>query len=99
MENKETDKIKQESEWILKEVGRLANKKPFLKEAIEILCNALREDEDFNFEWQLMIQNSFREQVWKFGFDKNMVYHLTDEQLNKAANEAAKNFLNLLISK
>lgn len=81
-------------EYLMKKI--LEEKKDII-EAVRILSKELKEDVDFYTNWQIHMSNSFREQVFKLGFDRNMVYHLTDEQLTQVANQAAKNFLDLLI--
>ena len=70
-----------------------------LKEAIETLCNALREDKSegsYYYSWQANIAMSFKDEYNRV--NKN---HLStsDYEIHHIANKAAENFLNLLISK
>jgi hypothetical protein len=64
--------------------------KPTTKEAIETLCNELREDEDYYYSWQANIAMAFKDEMERGGYE-------VDEQVHEIANDAAKNFLNLLI--
>lgn len=67
-----------------------------LIEAIEIVCQVLREDRDYYISWQTNIAISFENEYWrtynKEGFSSNEL-----EEIHKVANDAAHNFLKLLI--
>ena len=70
--------------------------KPSLQEAIETLCNALREDKDLFRAYKDNIAMSFKDE-----YDRVNKNHLStsDYEIHHIANKAAENFLNLLISK
>lgn len=75
--------------------------KPSLKEAIEVLCNALREDKSegsYYYSWQANIAMSILDEYNRQS--KDMDYEEKRSlDMYKICNEGAKNFLNLLISK
>lgn len=75
--------------------------KPSLEEAIEVLCNALREDTSegsYYYSWQANIAMAFYDAVQEDLVDGEEG-SINDKKLVEYSNEAAKNFLNLLISK
>lgn len=72
-----------------------------LEEAIEVLCNALKEDSSYYISWQANIAMAFQDE-----FKNQEKYHngftrwlFLENGLHTISNEAAKNFLNSLISK
>ena len=64
-----------------------------LKEAVEVLCKALREDEDYYRSWKDNIAMSFYDECVKQRCDSDE----TSEDLMNIANNAADNFLKQLI--
>ena len=77
-----------------------------IKQAIEVITKALREDPDYYYSWQANIAMQFKD---LFTYDSltgsgllgsritQKVTINTSEEIHKIANDAAKNFLNLLI--
>lgn len=63
-----------------------------LKYGVELLCNALREDPNYYISWQANIAMAFKDE-----YDRTSDVFKND--IHTIANEAAKNFLNLLINK
>lgn len=65
------------------------------KEAVETLCKALKEDEDYYRSWLANIAMSFKDEFSRV--DTNLVVdHL---KVHIIANKAADNFLKQLINK
>ena len=76
------------------------------KLAVDILCQALREDPEYYYSWQANIAMQFKD---LFTYDSltgagllesritQKVTINTPEEIDEIANNAAKNFLNLLI--
>lgn len=79
------------------------HKQKKLKEAIEILCNALKEDKILFKDWETKLTNSFNDQLQKDDFEKafypGAAISIMREEVFETCQKAAKNFLNLLISK
>ena len=69
-----------------------------LKKAIKILIEELRKDKDFYYGWQSNIAMAFKDKYYNYKKKKKKRW-LNQEDLHKIANEAAKDFLNLLIRK
>lgn len=68
--------------------------KPSLQEAVEVLCNTLREDKDYFRSWRDNISMAFQDEI------VDHPAHFADEyNFKEIADNAAKNFLNLLINK
>jgi len=72
-----------------------------LKKAVETLCEELAKDKSegsYYYSWQANIAMAFQDEFWrtynKEGFSENEL-----NEIHTIANEAAKNFLNLLIQK
>ena len=65
------------------------------KEAVEILCKALREDHELYYAYQANIAMAFKNEFNR-NFEDESIY-ISTEKLHKISNQAAKNFLNLLI--
>ena len=63
-----------------------------IKEAVEILGTALKEDEDYYNSWKANIAMSFYDEVCI-----NPVRYMDENNWHKIADDAADNFLNLLI--
>lgn len=80
-----------------------------LKKSIEVLCNALREDTSegsYYYSLQANIAMQFKDEFWKtyrsmsryyVDFEDKML--VDEDKIHEISNEAAKNFLNLLIKK
>lgn len=69
--------------------------KPSLQEAIEVLCNALREDKSegsYYYSWQANIAMCMYD-----SFDGSEIDLIGDKNLLDICNKGAKTFLNLLI--
>lgn len=73
--------------------------------ACGIVFKALREDEGYYYSWQANIAMAFKDLIeytgeveggWADGSDPKVAI-LTPDKVHKIANQAAKNFLNLLI--
>ncbi len=67
----------------------MKNKK--LADACDVVFTELAKDESYYYAWQSNIAVAFKDEI------ENRGYRFPD--LHEAANEAAKTFLNLLISK
>jgi hypothetical protein len=70
------------------------NKDIELKEAVEALCKALKEDEDYYRSWSANIAMAFKDEF------RRLIGDLIDpdeEQIHVVANNAADNFLKQLI--
>jgi hypothetical protein len=71
------------------------------KEAVQILITALKEDEDYYRGWKDNIAMAFKDEVENKGLHspnpENHSILMTREMLHKIANNAADNFLQLLI--
>lgn len=63
------------------------------KQAIEQLVKALKEDEEYYYSWQANIAMAFKDEMDRY----YKTGEIDRETVHKAANQAAKNFLNLLI--
>lgn len=64
-----------------------------LPEAIDVLRKSLEEDPDYFQGWQSNIAMSFYDE-----YSKNDKSYKNKEDLHNISNEAAKNFLNLLLN-
>jgi hypothetical protein len=72
--------------------------------AVETLCEELAKDKSegsYYYSWQANIAMSFQDEFWRTveKEDKNIYGNIEVPLVQKIANEAAKNFLNLLIDK
>lgn len=67
------------------------------KDVIDALINELKTDPSYYYGWQANIAMSFKDE-WQRAVD-NGGLPATIEQIHEIANDAAKNFLNLLIGK
>ena len=67
-----------------------------LKEAVEVLCNALKEDPSYYISWQANIAMAFQDVYWDT-YDLSKSNGEARITVHKIANEAAKDFLDLLI--
>jgi len=63
-----------------------------IKEAVSVLSKALKEDNDYYYGWQSNIAMAFKDE-----YNRNRKNYMNSDDIHKVANEAAKNFLNLLI--
>jgi hypothetical protein len=64
-----------------------------LKQSIEILCEELRNDPSYFYSWQANIAVAFQD-----AYHRELTVH-TRETIHKISNEAATEFLNILIKK
>lgn len=62
-----------------------------LKDAVDKLREALKEDEGYYYGWQANIAMAYQDEAYRMGSRDSR------ETLHKIGNGAAKNFLNLLI--
>lgn len=70
-----------------------------LQKAVEILCDELSKDKSegsYYYSWQANIAMAFKDEIARMKIQRN---YLTSEDVHQASNQAAKNFLDLLISK
>lgn len=72
-----------------------------LSSCVSRLCEELKKDEGYYYSWQANIAMAFKDEISNKG-DKGEVngwegYMITSEQLHKIANQAAKNFLDVLV--
>ena len=67
-----------------------------LRFAIRILKKALSKDPDYYYSWQSNIAMPFYDKYFEKRKKKR---YLNNEDIHMVANEAARNFLNLLIKK
>jgi hypothetical protein len=64
-----------------------------LKEAVEVLVNALKTDEGYRIGWQSNIAMAFHDTYYSKGKSK-----LNGQELHDVFNEASENFINQLCS-
>lgn len=69
-----------------------------LKKAVKTLSKSLRKDKDLYYAYQSNIAMQFKDEYSKKRKRKNYDY-LNNDDIHDIANDAAKNFLNLLIKK
>ena len=62
-----------------------------LEEAVKVLRDNLREDEGLYYSYQSNIAVQFQDEMYRSGLDYDM------ETIHFVSNNAARNFLNLLI--
>jgi hypothetical protein len=68
-----------------------------LKEAVETLTKALKEDEEYRRSWSANIAMNFKDEYWKiYNFDGASENEFIE--IHEIANNAAENFLDLLCS-
>lgn len=65
-----------------------------LKKAIKILFKELRKDKELYYAWQSNIAMAFKD---KYFTERKNKRYLNNEDIHNLANDAARNFLNLLI--
>jgi acyl-CoA reductase-like NAD-dependent aldehyde dehydrogenase len=65
--------------------------------ACSVLFKALREDKDFYYAYQANIAMAFKDAYWNYFKLKGNTEYREVYDIHKIANQAAKNFLNLLI--
>lgn len=73
-----------------------------LKQAVDILCNALREDKSegsYYYSWQANIAMAFQDEFNRYAIEKEIEGSASNFNIHVIANNAAKNFLDLLIYK
>lgn len=75
-----------------------------LKKQVEILCDELSKDKSegsYYYSWQANIAMAFQDEFWRTveKEDNDVFLKIEVPLIHKISNEAAKNFLNLLISK
>jgi len=66
-----------------------------LKNAVEVLIDALRTDEGYRIGWQANIAMSFYDE-WRNGAQERDYIDLGKLDIHEISNNAAKNFLELL---
>jgi len=64
------------------------------EKAVKNLCSALKKDKDYYYSWQANIAMAFKDEHYR---QKSKKSYMNQEDIHNVANEAAKNFLNLLI--
>ncbi len=80
----------------------MTEKETKLIEAIEIVCQALREDKNYYNLWQSNITLSFKDEFWNNVSVENVISsniyecQISKDALHQIANGAADNFLKLL---
>jgi hypothetical protein len=62
-----------------------------LKEAVEVLVNALKIDKGYRIGWQANIAMAFKNECYRYEEGA-----FTEVDIHRIANEASNNFLNLL---
>jgi len=71
-----------------------------LIEAIEIVCQALREDKEYYNSWQANIAMAFKDEFNNYPMsyrgENGKIVNFNQEFIHKIANDAANNFLKLL---
>ena len=65
-----------------------------LTEAMKVVCEVLKDDSSYYIAWQANIAMAFKDEFTSINPDYKST---SDYELHIIANEAAKNFLNLLI--
>lgn len=65
-----------------------------LKESVDVLCKALREDEDYYRSWSANIAMAFKDEFWNTGAVKDL---FKEDMIHIIANNAADNFLKQLM--
>ena len=81
----------------------MTEKETKLIEAIEIVCQALREDKDYYRSWKDNIAMAFKDEFWNNVSVESMIgdniyeIQISNNNVHKIANDAADNFLKLLI--
>jgi hypothetical protein len=79
---------------ILKEQPiQIVESKPTIKESVDVLCNTLKEDEDYYRSWKDNIAMAFKDECYRNQVDDDLPLDL----LHKIANTAADNFLQQLV--
>ena len=68
-----------------------------VKEAVETLCAALKEDAGYYYSWQANIAMAFKDEYGR-AYEKSPIMWETDLDLHTVANTAADNFLKQLIN-
>jgi hypothetical protein len=66
-----------------------------IKKEVDILCKTLKEDEGYYIVWQANIAMAFKDEFDRTMNELNTQYN--SDIIHLIANNAAKNFLNLLI--
>lgn len=67
-----------------------------LKNAVEVLREALKTDEDYRIGWQANIAMAFKDEFWRVCTTHQHLDLLDDEIIHEIANKASDNFLQLL---
>ena len=71
-------------------------KKSKLQYAVEHLSKAIKNDPSYRISWEANIAVSFQDEVYRFK-KKNNKNTLSQKDIHQISNDAAKNFLDLLI--
>jgi plasmid maintenance system killer protein len=69
-----------------------------LKKELDVVCKALIVDPGYYYSWQANIAMAFKDE-WErqFIYKDSNVESISSDFIHKVSNQAAKNFLNLLI--
>lgn len=70
-----------------------------LKESVQTLCDALREDKSegsYYHSWQANIAMAFKDEFHRYAADKEIEETARSFDVHTIANNAAKNFLDML---
>jgi len=67
-------------------------------EAVSHLISELKKDEGYYYSWQANIAMAFKDEFHRQAGQPGEVKHVNSDDIHEIANQAAKNFLNLLIS-
>jgi hypothetical protein len=73
-----------------------------LSNATKILAEELKNKSEYYYNWQANIAMAFKDEFcrkYEEGGEKGAVYELEDLDIHEIANDAAKNFLDLLIER
>ena len=68
-----------------------------IKEAIDTLTKALREDKGYYISWQANIAMAFQDEFWGQCVTHRHLALMDKDNLHKISNNAAENFLQMLI--
>lgn len=68
-----------------------------VKEAVETLCAALKEDAGYYYSWQANIAMAFKDEFWRTCSTHQHLDLMDDESLHIIANKGADNFLKQLM--
>lgn len=81
---------KESSDYFVKEITT--------KQAVNKLCEELRNDKDYYYSWQANIAMQFQDIYWDTFKDIELDCEVNRKLIHTISNEAAQRFLNLLIN-